>query len=138
MVFGGDCVCTLWFLRLMLLGVCWMFLCPLQSLCPALSSGVNHNAVARMAAHPISVLCRQPDLGVQYHPWSKVCIQWVESKDGATWELLRGLGYSGSSLPTCPSLSLDNLLYREDFPWSAHRVGVTLVQAGFTGLSPDV
>ena len=25
-------------------------------------------------------------------------IQWVESKDGATWELIRGLGYSGSSL----------------------------------------
>ena len=23
MVIGGDCVCTLWFLRLMLLGVCW-------------------------------------------------------------------------------------------------------------------
>ena len=36
----------------------------------------------------------------------------------ATWELLRGLGYSGSSLPSCPSLSLDNHLYREDFPWS--------------------
>ena len=28
------------------------------------------------------------------------------------------MGYSGSSLPSCPSLSLDNLLYREDFPWS--------------------
>ena len=34
------------------------------------------------------------------------------------WELLRGLGDTGSSLPSCPSLSLDNLLYREDFPWS--------------------
>ena len=56
-----------------------------------------------------------------------------ESKDGATWELFRGLGYSGSSFPSCPSLSLDNLLYREDFPWSAHRVGVTWVHAGFTG-----
>ena len=31
-------------------------------------------------------------------------------------ELLRGLGDTGSSLPSCPSLSLDNLLYREDFP----------------------
>ena len=52
------------------------------------------------------------------------------------WGPLRatpGFGYSGSSLPSCPSLSLDNLLYREDFPWSAHRVGVTWVQAGFTG-----
>ena len=43
----------------------------------------------------------------------------------AIWELIRGLGYSGSFLLSCPSLSLDNLLYREDFPWSAHRVGVT-------------
>ena len=65
-------------------------------------------------------------------------IQWVENKDGATWELLRDLGYSGSSLPSCPNLSLDNFLYREDFPWSAHRVGVTWVQAGFIGLSPDI
>ena len=144
---GGDWVCTLWFLRLMLLGVCWMFLCPLQSLCPALSSGVNHNASARMAAHPISIPCRQPDLGCPVPPVIETTmvegshsgdslyypIQWVKSKDGATWELLRGLGYSGSSLPSCPSLSLDNLLYREDFPWSTHRVGVTWVQAGFTG-----
>ena len=28
------------------------------------------------------------------------------------------MGYSGSSLSSYPSLSLDNLLYREDFPWS--------------------
>ena len=52
-------------------------------------------------------------------------IQYVESKDGATWELIRSLGYSGLFLPSCPSLSLDNLLYRENFPWCAHRVGVT-------------
>ena len=42
-------------------------------------------------------------------------IQWVESKDWATRELIRDLGYSGSSLPSCPSLSSDNLLYRKDF-----------------------
>ena len=54
-------------------------LCPLQSLCPALSSGVNHNATARMAAHPISVSFQQPDLGVQYHPWSKVSIRGTDS-----------------------------------------------------------
>ena len=112
------------FSDLMLLRVCCEIFCPLQSLCHALSSGVNHNAIARMAASPISVPCRQPDLGVQYHPWSKVhsgdslyyFIQLVERKEWATWELLRGLGYSSLSLPSCPSLSLDNLLYREDFP----------------------
>ena len=35
------------------------------------------------------------------------------------WDHLRanlGFGYSGSSLPSCPSISLDNLLFREDFP----------------------
>ena len=96
----------------------------LQSLCPALSSGVNHNASARRRLLPSpSLACSQTwvssttrgrrlTLGDSlYYP-----IQWIESKDGATWELLRGLGYSGSSLPSCPSLSLDNLLYREDFP----------------------
>ena len=62
-------------------------------------------------------------------PWFRVVrdslrnrIQWVESKDGATWKLIRGLEYSGSSLSSCPSLSLDNLLYREDFPRSTHGV----------------
>ena len=119
-------------------------LCPLQSLCPALSSGVNHNATCQdgstshlrplPAARPrVSSTTRDRTIMVEgshsgdslYYP-----IQWVKSKDGATWELLRGLGYSGSSLPSCPSLSLDNLLYREDFPWSTHRVGVTWVRAG--------
>ena len=56
-------------------------------------------------------------------------IQWVESKDGVTWELIRGLGHSGSSLSSCPSLSLDNLLFREDFPWSTHGVGIFWVHA---------
>ena len=47
---------------------------------------------------------------ILYYP-----IQWVESKDGTTWELIWGLGYSGSSLPPGGSLSSTNLLYREDF-----------------------
>ena len=64
-------------------------------------------------------------------------IQWVESKDGTTWELLRGLEYSGSSLPFCPSLSLDNLLYREDFPWSTQGRR-DLSSSGVYRVSPDV
>ena len=40
------------FSDLMVLGVCNEFLCPLQSLCHALSSGVNNNTTARMAASP--------------------------------------------------------------------------------------
>ena len=64
---GVDCVSSLWFLRFDFARSLLWYLCPLQSLCPALSSGVNHNATARMAASPISVPCRQPDLGVQHH-----------------------------------------------------------------------
>ena len=146
MVIGGDCVCTLWFLRPDVARSLLWYLCPLQSLCHALSSGVNHNASARRRHFPspslagsqtwVSSTTRDRRLAFEdslYYP-----IRWVESKDGATWELLWGLEYSGSSLPSCPSLSLDNLLYKEDFPWSAHRVSVTWVQAGFTGLRPDV
>ena len=40
--------------------------------------------------------------------------------DGATWELIRGLGYSGSSLPSLLGLYSVNILYREDFPQSAY------------------
>ena len=42
-------------------------------------------------------------------------IQWLRS---IGWGLLRanqGKGYSGSPLPSCLSLSSDNLLYKEDF-----------------------
>ena len=146
MRFGVDCVCSLWFLRPdVALSLLWC-LCPLQNLCYALSSGVNHNASAKGQYFPSPSLessqtwCPVPLVVEGWHSGDILYypIQWVESKDEATWELLRGLGYSGSSLPSCPSLSLDNLLYREDFPWSAHRVGVIWVQAGFTGLCSDV
>ena len=121
-------------------------LCPLQSLCLALSSGVNHNASARMATPPISVPCRQPDLGVQYHPWSKVDIRGqpllphsMGREQG--WGYLRSTPRFGVFWFIPPLLSKPIFgqppLY-EDFPWYAHRVGVTWVQAGFTGLSPDV
>ena len=81
-------------------------LCPLQSLCPALSSGVNHNATCQdgstshlrplPAARPrVSSTTRDRTIMVEgshsgdslYYP-----IQWVKSKDGATWELLRVWG----------------------------------------------
>ena len=32
----------------------------------------------------------------------------------------KGYIFRATSLPSCPSLFLDNLLYREDFLWSAH------------------
>ena len=42
-------------------------------------------------------------------------IQCVESKDGATWELIRGLGILVHPSPPGGSLSSTNLLYSEDF-----------------------
>ena len=60
-------------------------------------------------------------------------IQRGRTKDEVTRELIRSLGYSGSSLPSCPSLSLNNLLYRDDFPRSTHGVGMTFVQSGVVG-----
>ena len=134
------------FSDLMLLGVCcdtsvpsraFVMRSPLELIIMPLLGGSTSHLRPLPAARPG---CPVPPVVECWHSRDRLCysIQWVESKDGATWELLRGLGYSGSSLPSCPSLSLDNLLYREDFPWSAHRVGVTWVQAGFTGLSPDV
>ena len=141
---GVDCVYSLWFLIPDCARSLLRSLCSLQSLCPVLSSGVNHNATAGGSfSHLRPLPAATP--GVQYHRGLGSFgdslyypIQWVESKDGATRELIRGLGYSGSSLPSCPSLSLDNLLCMEDFPWSTHGVGMTWVQSGFTGLRPDV
>ena len=143
---GGDCVYTLWFLRPDVARSLLWYLCPLQSLCHALSSRVNHNASARRQhfSSPslagsqtwVSSTTRGRRLTFGGQP---LLLHSMGKEQG--WGHLRatpGLGYSGSSLPSCPSLSLDNLLYREDFPWSAYRVGVTWVQAGFTGLSPDV
>ena len=146
MVVGGDCVCTLWFIQPDAARSLLLYLCPLQSLCHALSSGVNHNATARGQHFPspslagsqtwVSSTTRGRRLAFEGQP---LLLHSMGREQG--WGHLRaslGFGYSNSSLPSCPSLSLDNFLYKEDFPWSAHRVGVTWVQAGFTRLSPDV
>ena len=134
-------VCTLWFLHLMLLGVCcdtsvpsraFVMRSPLELIITPHARGSTSHLHPLSAARPGRPV---PPVVEGWHSGDSLYypIQEVESKDGATWELIRGFGYSGSSLPSCPSLSLDNLLYREDFPWSTHRVGVTWVQAGFTG-----
>ena len=111
----------------------WVPQCP----CPVLSTEVDLSSIWRRATSPITTPCRQPHL-VSSITVVLGCsgdslyysIKWVESKNGVTWELIRVLGYSGSSFPSCPSLSLDNLFYREDFPQSTHGVGMTFVQTG--------
>ena len=73
-------VCTLWFLRLMLLGVCWKSSVPSRAFVLRSPLELIIMPRARMAAHPISVPCRQPDLGCPVPPviersWSKVRIR---------------------------------------------------------------
>ena len=124
MVFGGDCVCTLWFLRPDLLGVCCQ------------SSVLSRAFVLRSPLELIII----PLPGWQHIPSPSLAGSqtWVSSTTRGRrltfggqsllphsmgreqgWGHLRanpGFGYSGSSLLSCPSLSLDNLLYRENFP----------------------
>ena len=57
-------VCTLWFLRLMLLGVCWKSNVPSRAFFLRSPLELIIMPRARMAAPPISVPCRQPDLRV--------------------------------------------------------------------------
>ena len=53
-------------------------------------------------------------------------IQWVESKDGTTWELIQGFGILVHPFPPGGSLSSTNLLYRQDFLWSVRsRLGLS-------------
>ena len=56
-------------------------------------------------------------------------IQWVMSKDGVTWDLIWGLGYSGSSLPSLLSLSSTNLLLGRIFS-GLSGVGLAWVRTG--------
>ena len=108
-------------------------LCPFLSLCHALSSRIKHNAFSRewlLHLHllPVARPGRPVPLVVEgWHSGDSLNypIQWVKIKNGATWELIWGLGYSGLSLPSCPCISLDNLIYREDFPRSTHGIGIT-------------
>ena len=97
---GVDCVCSFWFLRPDCARSLLRCLCLLQSLCHALSTGVSHNATVRMAASPISVPCRQPDLGVQFHSGQRLAFggsgltlfKGVSPRMRVAQELLRGLG----------------------------------------------
>ena len=83
-----------------------VFLCPFQSLYHVLSSGVNHNANDRGWLLPSPSLAdsqtwvSSTTRGRRFAFWGLPLypIKWVSSKDGTTWELIRGLGYSGSSL----------------------------------------
>ena len=102
-----------------------------QSCCSVLSSRINHKLIQQeQLLHTQPLVSSQTWVfstsrghtitfwGLSPHPIQRV---------GATWELIRGLRYSGLSFPSCLSLSSANLLYREDFPQSTYRVGMSLV-----------
>ena len=137
-------VWSLWFHQ-----VCpWFLPClgPPQRLCHVLSTEVNLRTVWRGQLLHITTPCRQPDLvasstvvnGLSFGRSSLTLFKGFGPRMRPPEIFIRGLGNTGSSLSSCPSLSLDNLLYREDFPGLHTGVDVSLVQAGFTGLSPDV
>ena len=116
--------CLVWFLWFH--QVCpWCLLClgPLSVSVLCSPAEVNLRTIRRRQLLHISVPCRQPDLASSYtvvnslsfRQWSYP-IQRVRPKDGVTWELHSGFGEYWFIPHSCPSISLDNLLYREDFP----------------------
>ena len=134
---GGDCVCILWFLQPICVWSLLYFLCPLQGLCHALSLeliitpllGDDFSHLRPLpAARPG---CPVPPVVEGWHSEDSLyySIQWVESKDEATWELIRGLDILVHPSPPSGSLSSTNLLYREDFLRSV-LTGLAWVQMG--------
>ena len=95
------------FSDLIVLGVCCDASIP-PELCHALSSEVSHNAIAwgsfsHLRPLPAALpVCPVPPVVEGWHSRDSFyySIQWVENKDEATRELIRGLGNSGSSLPS--------------------------------------
>ena len=130
---GGDCVCTLWFLRPDVARSLLWYLCPLQSLCHALSSGVNHIASARRQHFPspslassqtwVSSTTRGRRLtfgGQSLLPHS------MDREQGCS--RLRanpGFGVFWFILPLLSKPIFGQPPLWEDFPWSTHREGVT-------------
>ena len=87
-------------------------------------------------ASPISVPCRQSDLDVQYHPWSKVdirgqlhhLIQWGMSGGRGHSRANPGFGVFWFILPTWLSYLQQTCYIGRISPVCIHEVGVTLVQ----------
>ena len=100
---GFNCVCSLWFLRpdcvrsLLYSSVpsrAFVMRSPLELIImPLLGNGFSylHSLPAARPGYPV------PPVVKGWHSGDSLyySIQWVESKDGTTWELIRGLGNSG-------------------------------------------
>ena len=107
----------------------------LQNFCPALSSGANLKPWGGFF-HPVP--CQLPDLGVQYHPWSKVWfsrqppypIQWVRP---LKWVHLRtNPGFKKFwFIPTfLTAFLLQSTSFKERIFFSLSGIGLNFVQIG--------
>ena len=98
-------------------------LCPFLSLFPALSSRIKHNAFSRgrllssplLAGSQTWVSSTTSDRRLAFGESLYYSVQWVESKDGATWELIRGLGILVHPSPPVQAY-LWATSFRVDFP----------------------
>ena len=103
---------------------------------------VNLRTIWRRQLFHITTPCRQPDLvagstvvnGLSFGGSSLTLFKGFGPRMGSPESFTRGLGNTGSSLPSWLGLSPANLLYREDFSQSTHGVGMTLVQDGVVSL----
>ena len=143
---GVDCVCSLWFLRPDCARNLLRCLCPLQSLCPALSSGVNHKATARgqlllsLSLADSQTWVSSITRGRRLAFGGQSLLPHSTSREQG-WSHLRatpGFGVFWFIPPLLSKPIFGQPPLKGGFPWSAHKVGVTWVQKGFTGLSPDV
>ena len=110
---------------------CLSLLGPPQCLCPVLSTKVSLSPSGEgnfFHLHPLSAA--RPDGQIHRGQWvsirgsSLTLFKEVSLRMGSP-ESFSGVWVFWFILPSCPSLSLDNLLYREGFPRSTHGVGMT-------------
>ena len=103
---------------------------------------VNLRTIWRRQLFHITTPCRQPDLvagftvvnGLSFWGSSLTLFKGFGPRMESLESFIRGLGNTGSFLPSWLGLSPANLLYREDFSQSTHGVGMTLVQDGVVSL----
>ena len=129
---------SLWYLQSLCAWSLLFCFYPFLGLCLVLSSRIKHNAFIRGWLLPSPSLAGSQTWASSttrgqrltfgdslYYPHS------MGREQG--WDHLRTtqrFGVFWFISPSCPSQSLDNLLYREDFSRSTHEVGMTWVHTG--------
>ena len=126
---------TLWFLRPDCARSLLHSICPLQSLCRALSSGVNHNRHWGSFSHLRPLPAAKPGclLPLVVEGWNSKDSLFTpfngwRAVDGATWELIRVWGILVHLFPPCWFYLQSTFFIGWISPVCIHGVGVTLVQ----------